>query len=82
MAKTFYSEELVNTGINPYEAVVLASRESRRLNQDRLNADLPDGVEKITTVSLGRIADGKIELTREAAGGSDSDDSEESSTER
>ena len=70
MAKTFYSEELVDTGINPYEAVMLASRESRRLNQSRLNADLPDGVEKITTVSLARIADGKIEITRESSEGS------------
>ena len=80
MAKTFYIEELVNTGINPYEAVILASRESRRLNQNRLNADLPDGVEKITTVALSRIADGKIVLTREAEAGSESADSEESST--
>lgn len=80
MAKTFYSEELVDTGINPYEAVMLASRESRRLNQSRLNADLPDGVEKITTVSLARIADGKIEITRESSEGSESEDSEESTS--
>lgn len=80
MAKTFYSEELVDTGINPYEAVMLASRESRRLNQSRLNADLPDGVEKITTVSLTRIADGKIEITRESSEGSESEDSEESTS--
>ncbi len=80
MAKTFYSEELVDTGINPYEAVMLASRESRRLNQSRLNSDLPDGVEKITTVSLARIADGKIEITRESSEGSESEDSEESTS--
>jgi len=80
VAKTFYSEELVDTGINPYEAVMLASRESRRLNQSRLNADLPDGVEKITTVSLARIADGKIEITRESSEGSESEDSEESTS--
>ena len=80
MAKTFYSEELVDTGINPYEAVMLASRESRRLNQSRLNADLPDGVEKITTVSLARIADGKIEITRASSEGSESEDSEESTS--
>ena len=80
MAKTFYSEELVDTGINPYEAVMLASRESRRLNQSRLNADLPDGVEKITTVSLARIAEGKIEITRESSEGSESEDSEESTS--
>ena len=80
MAKTFYSEELVDTGINPYEAVMLASRKSRRLNQSRLNADLPDGVEKITTVSLARIADGKIEITRESSEGSESEDSEESTS--
>ncbi len=79
MAKTYYSEELVETGVNLYEAVILASRESRRLNQTRLNADLPDGVEKITTVSLGRITDGKIEMTREAETESESEESEEGS---
>ena len=74
MAKTFYSEEMVARGLNSYEAVILASREARRLNQVRLNADLPDGAEKITTIALGRIVDGKIEM---APGGS-SNESDES----
>lgn len=62
MGRTFYFEELISKGVNPYEAVILAAKESRRLNRARLNADLPDGAEKITTVSLYRIIDGNIEM--------------------
>lgn len=73
-------QKSLSTQASILEAVMLASRESRRLNQSRLNADLPDGVEKITTVSLARIADGKIEITRESSEGSESEDSEESTS--
>jgi DNA-directed RNA polymerase subunit K/omega len=62
MAKTFYYEELINVGINPYEAVIAASKEARRLNQNRLMSDAPEGPEKMTTVALERVVTSKVEV--------------------
>ena len=70
MSKVYFTEELTDEeGINPYEAVLLASRESRRLNKIRLVAGVPEGEEKITSIALGRIVDEKIRVTY----GSDAD---------
>ena len=82
MAKTFYFEELTNVGINPYEAVIAASREARRLNQIRLMADASEGPEKMTTVALDRVVQGKLEIGYTKADGGildDNTDSKESS---
>ena len=65
MAKTFYYEELINVGINPYEAVIAASKEARRLNQNRLMSDSPEGPEKMTTVALERVVKSKVEVDTE-----------------
>ncbi len=62
MAKTFYFEELTNVGINPYEAVIASSREARRLNQDRLMSDTAEGPDKMTTVALDRVVQGKLDI--------------------
>ena len=74
MSKVYFTEEVSDAdGINPYEAVLLASRESRRLNKTRLVAGVPEGEEKITSIALGRIVDEKIRVTYDggdnAAGG-------------
>jgi DNA-directed RNA polymerase subunit K/omega len=64
MSKVFFTEELTDEeGVNPYEAVLLASRESRRLNKIRLVAGVPEGEEKITTIALGRLVEKKIRVT-------------------
>ena len=62
MAKTFYYEELINVGLNPYEAVIAASKEARRLNLNRLMSDAPEGPEKMTTVALDRVVKSKVEV--------------------
>jgi hypothetical protein len=83
MAKTFYFEELTNVGINPYEAVIAASREARRLNQDRLMADQGEGPEKMTTVALDRVVQAKVDVGYDPGENSDDKtDSDESSAGR
>lgn len=66
MPKVYFTEEVTSKKVNPYEAVLLSSRESRRLNQARLNAGVPEGEEKVTTVALGRLVDEKIAHTYDA----------------
>ena len=66
MPRTYYHEEITRSGMNPYDAVLASSREARRLNQSRLSAGLAEGPEKVTTVALGRLVDGKVELVRDA----------------
>ena len=63
MPRVFFSEEVCDNRLNPYEAVLLASKESRRLNQVRIGADIPEGEEKVTTVALGRLVQGNIRLS-------------------
>lgn len=60
MPKVFFTEEVAESNVNPYEAVLLASKEARRLNKTRLNAGVPEGEEKVTTVALGRLVNKKI----------------------
>ncbi len=63
MARTFYFEELTQVELNPYEAVIVASREARRLNQIRLMADASEGPEKMTTVALERVVQAKVKMS-------------------
>ena len=82
MARTFYLEEMNKVELNPYEAVIVASREARRLNQSRLMADAAEGPEKMTTVALERVVEAKVNIIRGSEDGGNSDeqaDSKESS---
>ncbi|MFT5366480.1 MAG: hypothetical protein ACI8V2_001427 [Candidatus Latescibacterota bacterium] len=63
MPKVYFTEEVTGKHVNPYEAVLLSSREARRLNQARLNAGVPEGEEKVTTVAMGRLIGRKIRHT-------------------
>lgn len=84
MPKVFFTEEVTGSTVNPYEAVLLSSKEARRLNQVRLNAGVPEGEEKVTTVALGRLVDEKIKLTYDSAdqGGADATSGEKGSSGR
>lgn len=64
MSNVFFTEELtVEEDMNTYKAVLLASKEARRLNKVRLVAGVPEGEEKITTIALDRIVEKKIQVT-------------------
>lgn len=64
MSNVFFSEELtVEEDMNTYKAVLLASKEARRLNKARMGAGVPEGEEKITTIALDRIVKKKIQVT-------------------
>ena len=78
MARTFYLEELDKIGLNPYEAVIVASLEARRLNQKRLIADAAEGPEKMTTVALERVVQAKVEIIRGSEDGGNSDEQADS----
>ena len=73
MPNVFFSEELtVEEDMNTYKAVLLASKEARRLNKTRMAAGVPEGEEKITTIALDRIVEKKIQVTYHADGKEDS----------
>lgn len=73
MPNVFFTEELkVEEDMNTYQAVLLASKEARRLNRARLDAGVPEGEEKITTIALDRIVEKKIQVTYHADGKEDS----------
>lgn len=74
MSKVFFSEELTREGLNPYEVVLLASKEARRLNKTRLNAGVPEGQEKVTSVALQRLAERKIQGQYRAKNAGDESD--------
>ena len=86
MPKVYFTEEVTDRRVNPYEAVLLSSKEARRLNQVRLNAGVPEGEEKVTTVALGRLVDEKIKLSYDSAdveqGGADATSEEKGSSGR
>ncbi len=74
MNKVFFTEEVAKSKVNPFEAVLLASKEARRLNKARLNAGIPEGEEKVTTVALERLVTRKIRGSynpKDAEGGAD-----------
>ena len=66
MPRIFFLEEISNDEVNPYEAVNAASRESRRINQARMARDVSGEAEKPTTLSLDRLATGKVQVSYEA----------------
>ena len=63
MVDIFFTEEITGDSLNPYEAVLLASRESRRLNKVRLMNDMAEGEEKVTTLAMKRLINKKIVLS-------------------
>ncbi len=65
MPELFFLEEISGDDINPYEAVTLASREARRINQSRQMIEVSEGAEKSTTQALKRLVDRKIRLADE-----------------
>ena len=85
MPRVYFTEEVTKKDVNPYEAVLLASKEARRLNQTRLNAGVPEGEEKVTSVALGRIVGKKIRHSydpSEADGGDNAASREKGSSRR
>ena len=62
MAEIFFIDDISGDEMNPYEAVTLASREARRVNQLRLIGDLPKETEKPTTFGLNRLASKEVSL--------------------
>ena len=61
-------EELEKSGANPYEVALAAAKEARRLNEIRwlkLMQGITEGEEireKVTTLALRRIAEGKAKV--------------------
>ncbi len=65
MPEIYFLEEISNDDINPYEAVILASHEARRINQTRQMFEVSEDAEKPTTVAIKWLAEGKVTLARE-----------------
>ncbi len=63
MPEIFFLEEISGDGVNPYEAVTMASQESRRINQVRLMMDVTEEGDKPTTMALKRLSEGKVKMT-------------------
>ena len=74
MAKIFFLEEISGDDINPYEAVTIASKEARRVNQARQMVEVPEGAEKPTTLALRRLSEKKLRMVYE---GEDTEGSED-----
>ena len=66
MPEIFFLEDITNEDVNPYEAVAVASQESRRINQVRLMMDVTEEGEKPTTLALKRLAEKKVVLAYES----------------
>ena len=65
MPELFFLEEISGDDINPYEAVTLASREARRINQSSQMVEISEGEMKSTTQALRRLVHRKIRLADE-----------------
>lgn len=61
MVEIFYWEDLQRQNINPYEAVISAAREARRVNCIRREKGL-EVVEKPTTVALRKVTTGQVNI--------------------
>ena len=66
-------EKLSQLTVNQYEAVMLAAKTARRLNQERKKLEEGMGVEvteeqlpshRVTTAALEELASGQVEFTR------------------
>jgi DNA-directed RNA polymerase subunit K/omega len=73
MPEIFFLEEISGDDVNPYEAVRLASKEARRINQARLMVEVADDAEKPTTLALRRLSEKKIRLSYEGGNEEGSD---------
>jgi len=62
MVETFFWEDLDRQNVNPYEGVISAARESRRINTIRREKGL-EAQEKPTTAALRRIVSGRVRVT-------------------
>ena len=62
MPLEFYVEDISGGEVNPYEAIISASREARRINRTRLMVDHPEGQEKVTTIAMRRLAENKLQI--------------------
>lgn len=70
MAELFFLEDISGDDLNPYEAVLVASKEARRINQARLMVEVSEEAKKPTTLALKRLSEGKVRLARgDEAGG-------------
>ena len=78
MPEIYFLEEISNDDINPYEAVILASHEARRINQTRQMLEVAEDAEKPTTVAIKWLAEGKVKLEREGEADDAGADDEES----
>ena len=65
MPEIFFLEAISGDHINPYEAVTVASKEARRVNQARQRVEVADGAEKPTTLALRRLSEQKLRLAYE-----------------
>jgi DNA-directed RNA polymerase omega subunit len=61
MVEIFFWEDLDRQKVNPYEAVISAARESRRINTSKREKGL-ETQEKPTTVALRRIVSGRVKV--------------------
>ena len=55
---------LKGRGINPYQAVIMASREARAIN-DKVSMGIMEIQEKAATLALSKLLDGRIVLSEE-----------------
>ena len=74
MPEIFFLEEISGDDINPYEAVIIASMEARRVNQARQMVEVAEGAEKPTTLALRRLSEKKLRMVYE---GEDTEGSED-----
>lgn len=65
MPEIYFLEEISRDDINPYEAVILASHEARRINQTRQMLEVAEDAEKPTTVAIKWLAEGKVTMAKE-----------------
>lgn len=61
MVEIFFWEDLERRGVNPYEAVIAAAREARRINSMRREKGIEDQ-EKPTTVALKKVTSGRVKI--------------------
>ncbi len=55
----FKLKDLADRGINPYQAVIMASQEARFIN-DQMKLGVIDEKKKPTTISLNRLFEGQV----------------------
>ncbi|MSS70145.1 MAG: DNA-directed RNA polymerase subunit omega [Candidatus Latescibacteria bacterium] len=64
MVEVFFWEDLERQNVNPYESVIGAAREARRINLTRRGEKGLEAQDKPTTLALRRVTSGKAKLTR------------------